>query len=83
MKINNKETDEDLAFRQDASDMHYRANLKIHMEQTDQFRRNKGKAYADIIMCCNKTMKDCIESNPDFTDKIMNDPVKLLQAICR
>ena len=78
MKATDKETNEDLSFQQDASDMHYRANLKVHMERTDQFCRNKGKAYPDIIMCCNKTMKDCIESNPDFTDKIMNDPVELL-----
>jgi len=72
---------EEVAFKQESMDMQYQSELKTYTARVNEYRINKGKAYAEIIKCCNKTMKDRIESDTSFESTIMNDPVELLQAI--
>lgn len=67
---------------QDGFDIKYQAKFTHYMDRCDALDNGLIKAYSLIFMnYCTKAMQIWIEEHPDFSSKIKNDPITLLEAI--
>ena len=67
---------------QSGLDITFQEELRHHMDMEQDFRIELVQTYALIYSnYCTKTMQVRIEEHPDFTTKIRNDPIELLEVI--
>jgi hypothetical protein len=77
------ETDKEIReIEQKGHDMIFDAKYKRYLEKEEALDYNLKKAYSLIMdSYCTRTMQARVESHPDFSKSIVNDPIALLEAI--
>ena len=81
-RISAKPKTEDAAIEQAGLDIKYQEELRRHLDRVDGYKENCAKAYSLIFKdYCTKTMQQRIEGHPDFSSKIEDDPIALLEAL--
>jgi hypothetical protein len=77
-----KKKDADGTNEQRGFEIEYQELLSRYLNRVDCLDENLKKAYALIMTnYCTKSMQSRIEEHPDFTSKIEDDPIALLEAI--
>jgi hypothetical protein len=67
---------------QSGLDITYKSKLDEHIKRVNMLKANLVKAYALIYsQYCSKTMQQRVEEDPEFEDKIRDDPIELLKAL--
>ena len=70
------------AIEQAGLDIKYQEELWLHLDSKDTLIEGLDKAYALIFTSyCTKTMQSRIEDHPEFTTRIKNNTIDLLEAI--
>jgi hypothetical protein len=59
----------------------FKAEIQQFVKRKDNYMSNRSKVYALLWQQCARTMQNKIQARSDFTSKIENDPIKLLNAI--
>jgi hypothetical protein len=59
----------------------FKAEIQQFVKRKDNYMSNRSKVYALLWQQCARTMQNKIQARADFTSKIENDPIKLLNAI--
>ena len=84
MPTMNESSDPDNAIKK-RQDMQFRilyeAEITSFVNRKDKYKSNCGKSYAFIYGQCNKAMQAKIQARQDYSSKIKNNPIELLNAI--
>jgi hypothetical protein len=59
----------------------FKAEIQQFVKRKDNYMSNRSKVYALLWQQCARTMQNKIQARADFTSKIENNPIKLLNAI--
>jgi hypothetical protein len=59
----------------------FKTLFNVYVKQEQTYQANLSKSYAFLWDQCSKAMQHKIESHQDFDDDIMNNSIRLLQAI--
>ena len=73
--------EEEREFKQQSNDMEYKLNFSKWRDRSLLYPDNLKKAYAVIMGYCSLSIRERIESDPDFETVIRDDPVELLGKI--
>ena len=81
-KVSTKTDAEAKATEQRLFEIEYQEYMRSYIAREDALKENTKKVYALIFSSyCSRTMQQRIEEHPDFTSKIEDDPIALLEAI--
>ena len=70
------------AIEQAGLDIQFQEEFRRHLDRVDGYKENCAKAYSLIFKdYCTRTMQQRIEAHPDFSRKIEDDPIALLEAL--
>ncbi len=80
--VSTEKVDTDKAMEQTGFDIKYQEELRWHIDRKDALEEGMNKAYALIVTTyCTRSMQSRIEEHPEFTSKIEDDPIAVLEAI--
>ena len=80
--MSTKTDNNDKAIEQAGLDIKYQEKLRRHLDREDELKTGMNKAYTLIFTnFCTKAMQNCIKQHPDFSSKIKDDLIALLEVI--
>ena len=80
--ISTEADDDDREIDQKGKDMLYQAEIENYMTRKSLFEDNMHKAYSLIYSTyCSKVIQDRVTAHPEYETKIIDDPIKILEAI--
>ena len=72
----------DLAMMQRGYDIKYESAVRIYDQDTRDYENGMQAAWAILMdKWCTRTMQQRIQTHPDYTTKLKNDPIETLRAI--
>ena len=80
--ISTETDDDDREIDQKGKDMLYQAEIENYMTRKSLFEDNMHKAYSLIYSTyCSKVIQDRVTAHPEYETKIIDNPIKILEAI--
>ena len=80
--MSTKTNDNDKAIEQAGLNIKYQEKLRRHLDREDELKARMNKAYALIFTnFCTKVIQNYIKQHSDFSSKIKDDLIALLEVI--